>query len=554
MSVATRLEPMTDPFIAMPRRRRPSWDVGARLGLLAGLAVGCASSGWVGEADSEVAEVLAKADRTALDERAEWIQQPLPLSPEAADQGQGELADPVGQPPETAPAPLHITLDSALTAAFSTAREYITAEESLYLSGLSLTGTRFGFGPQLDASVDTGWADSELGPGSSFAGADFRVSQLLRSGGTVSASADLSTGWTGGPGASRSWTTGADFSLTQPLARGAGQAVAFESLTQAERNILYATRDFELFRQDHAIAIIAQYFDLIRRKTQLANDESNYEQAVFDREKSEALRSVDRAQDEAVFLARRREVDAETQLLVGRTDLKFSLDAFRIRLGLPEASEITIGIEDPPFEPIRLDADSAVEVALHNRLDLLTSREQVEDSRRQLVIAKNRLLPDVDLSLGYGLGDTSRELGRLGPTDWNTNASLSVEVPLQRLPERNAYRSTMITYDRSLRSFELLLENTERDVRAALRELDRLEKQIELAGLQITQDDRAVVVTQIRYEAGEADNRDLLDARQSLINARNGLIQVQVSHYIGRLRLYRDLGLLFIDNDGSWRL
>ena len=548
---------MSVPSLAWPLRRRDSWFFGARLALLglwAALAVGCASSRWVEEADGDVAQVLAMADRTALDEREEWIQQPLPLPPDGAELGQGQPGEGMGQPADAAPAPLYITLDSALAAGFSTAREYITAQESLYLSGLSLTGTRFGFGPQLDASLDTGWADSELGAGSSFAGADFRVSQLLRSGGTVSASADLRSAWTGGPGASRSWTTGADFNLTQPLARGAGEAVAYESLTQAERDILYATREFELFRQDHAIALIAQYFDLIRRKTQLANDESNYAQAVFDREKSEALRSVDRAQDEAVFLARRREVDAETQLLVGRTDLTFSLDAFRIRLGLPEASEITIGIEDPPFEPIRLDADSAVEVALHNRLDLLTSREQVEDSRRQLLIAKNRLLPDVDLSLGYGLGDTSRELGRLGPTDWNSSASLSVEVPLQRLPERNAYRSTMISYDRALRDYELLLENTERDVRDSLRELDRLEKQIELAALQITQDDRAVVVTQIRYEAGEADNRDLLDARQSLINARNGLIQVQVSHYISRLRLYRDLGLLFIENDGSWRL
>jgi outer membrane protein TolC len=515
--------------------------------------VGCSSTPWVDEADNQVANVLASAERTALEDRADWIKQPEAAVPEElAETDSGGAAQ--DKPAELGPQPLLISLESALLAAFSSAREYITAEENLYLSGLSLTGTRFGFGPQLDSSLNTGWADSENGSGSSSAGADFRISQLLRTGGTVSASADFGTNWNGSPGASRSWTTGVDFSLTQPLARGAGEAVAYESLTQAERSILYATRDFELFRQDHAIGIIAQYFDLIRDKTQLSNDERNFDQAVFDREKSEALRSVDRAKDEDVFLARRREVDAETRLLVARTDFDFSLDAFRIRLGLPEASAITIGEEYPPFETVALDAESAVEVALHNRLDLQTSREQVEDTRRQLRIAKNRLLPDVDLAVGYGRGDTSRELGRLGPTEWNSSAALRVEIPLQRLPERNAYRSTMISNDRAQRNFELLLENTERDVRNSLRELSRLEKQIALAGLQITQDDRAVVVTQIRYEAGEADNRDLLDARQSLINARNGLIQVQVSHYIGRLRLYRDLGLLFIEHDGSWRL
>lgn len=514
-------------------------------GALLWVLAGCAPERYVEQADGEVADVLASARRSTLDGRAEWIQQPE-QAPTTTVAGPAEGEEPLES--------VHITLESAVQAAFSTAREFITQEESLYLAGLGLTSTRFNFGPQLAASVSAVWADAELGDASTSVGSNFSVSQKLRSGGTLSASGGLGTDWTGGTGAARSWSGDADFSLSQPLARGAGEAVAYEALTQAERDILYSMREFELFRQDHAISIISQYFDLIRRKTQLANDQRSYEDAVFDREKSDALLSVDRTSQEAVFLAKRREIDTENQLLIGRTDFEFAVDAFRIRLGLPEASSITIGDEQPPFEPIRLDADSAVQVALHNRLDLLNSREQVEDSRRNLAIARNNLLPDVDLTLGYGLGDTTSELGRIGPADWDTSAALSVEVPIQRLSERNSYRSALISHDRVQRNFDLSLQNTERDVRDSLRELDRLEQQIELAQLQIKQDDRAVVVTEIRYESGEVDNRALLEARQSLIDARNALIQVQVNHYIGRLRLYRDLGLLFIETDGTWRI
>jgi len=62
-----------------------------------------------------------------------------------------------------------------------------------------------------------------------------------------------------------------------------------------------------------------------------------------------------------------------------------------------------------------------------------------------------------------------------------------------------------------------------------------------------------VAVFQIRYEAGELENRDLFDARQQLVDARNALINLKADHFIRSLRLLRDLGLLFVDENGMWR-
>lgn len=126
-------------------------------------------------------------------------------------------------------------------------------------------------------------------------------------------------------------------------------------------------------------------------------------------------------------------------------------------------------------------------------------------------------------------------------------------VPLDRKSERNTYRSAMISLDRAMRDHELLLDNVERDVRDQLRELLRVEQDIDLQRQQIEQDRRAVAISEIRVEAGEADNRELIDARQSLIDAQNQLIDLKASHFIARLRLLRNLGILFIDEDGMWR-
>lgn len=533
------------------------------------LLLAACSPGWyAADADAEVGAVLAEADSRALAGREAWIEQPAARvesaePPEGEDATAESGADAGAAADATAasqgPPLLELTLQSALKAGFSSAREYQSRSEALYLAGLGLTLTRFGFGPQLDATVSYLWGNSETAPGTHAIATDLSVSQRLATGGTFAVGTGLSTSRVGGPhGADpdngRDWSSDLDFSLSQPLLRGSGYAAAWEALTQAERSILYSVREFELFRQDHAISIVAEYFGLISQRTQLANTRQAYEVAVYDRKSSEAKRQVDRVTEADLIQTRRREVTARNDLLEAETDYQFSLDAFRIRLGLAEAQEIRLGDEQPPFEAVRLDSDSAVAVALNNRLDLVTARQRMEDSGRQIAIARDGLLPDVDLDLGYGLGRSAGSFGgATAPDEWRASAGLRVDLPLQRLPERNAYRAALIDNDQAVRDYELTLQNTERDVRDSLRNLDQLEEQIALAEQQIRESERAVALTQIRFESGDSDARDLLESRQTLVDAQNALIQFQVSHFVARLRLYRDLGLLFIDQDGNWR-
>jgi hypothetical protein len=49
-----------------------------------------------------------------------------------------------------------------------------------------------------------------------------------------------------------------NFDAIQPLLRGGGEAVALESLTQAERNLLYAIRNFARFRKELYVEIASQ--------------------------------------------------------------------------------------------------------------------------------------------------------------------------------------------------------------------------------------------------------------------------------------------------------
>jgi len=547
-----------DPTAAAPRGRfvrglaRP---VCAALG--AGLLCACfAPAGYVASADDEVGGILDARFDEVLGGREQAVRRPEPLPPETELADQDATGEMDGQV-EGAGELIELDLQAALARAVVAGREFINQQELVYLQALGLTLTRYSFGPVLDSTVSLLWSDTETTASMTTLSSSFGISEILPTGGTLDFSlfgSGLATGGSPAPGTSDPlYSSDARLSFSQPLLRGAGYEVSHESLTQAERDLIYAVRDFELFREDFTIAIANDFFDLVSQKQRLANFEQNHRDALFDKNKADALRQVDRNQDEDVFRARRQLVNAESELLRARTNYKVAVDSFKIRIGLPADARVEILVEEPPFQPVRLDADSAVEVSLHNRLDVATDADGLDDARRGLRIARDGLRADLDLVLGIGgSGSGGSGVGSASPNTLDSTASLVLSLPVDRKSERNRYRSAMISLDRALRDHDLLLDNVERDVRDQLRVLRTAEQDIELQRQQIEQDQRAVAISKIRVEAGEADNRELIDARRSLIDAQNRLIDLKAGHFIARLRLLRNLGILFIDADGMW--
>ncbi|MHC4845031.1 MAG: TolC family protein [Planctomycetota bacterium] len=527
-------------------------------GLSAALLAGCfGPAGYAASADEEVGGILGERFEEVLGGREADVRRPKALPPESED-GKTDVLSDLEEEVEGTGELIQLDLRAALAMAVTSGREFINQQELVYLDALGLTLTRYSFGPIMDSTISLLWSDTEKTASMTTLTGGFGISDVLPTGGTIDFSLTGSGTDTGGspaPGVSDPlYSSDVRLTFTQPLLRGAGYEVSHESLTQGERDLVYTVRSFELFREDFTIGIANDFFDLVSQKQRLANFEQNYKDALFDMNKADALRQVDRNQDEDVFRARRQLVNAESDLLAAQTNYKVAVDSFKIRLGLSADARVEILDEEPPFQPVRLDADSAVEVALHNRLDVKTDADRLEDSRRGLRIARDGLRSDLDLVLGFGeSGSGGSGVGSASPDTWDSTASLVYSLPVDRKSERNAYRSAMISLDRSMRDHQLLLDNVERDVRDQLRELRRNEQDIELQRQQIEQEQRAVAISEIRVESGEADNRELIDARQSLISAENQLIDLKARHFIARLRLLRNLGILFIDEDGMWR-
>ncbi len=525
-----------------PRPRLPALQ-GLALGALSCAALaGCAPERYTRSADREVGQILHTSTERTLGARESTVEHPKPA---AAAPGAAPAAPRVELQPVRV-----LRLSEALATAVESNRDLVARKEALYLTALSLTGTRYAYSPRVTAALSYLFAGANDAPEAHTLGLDASVAQLLPWGG--SASIDASSGFNGGSTNSFGSTLG--IHLTQPLLRGAGHEVAWEALAQAERSLVYAIRDFELFREGFAIDVASRFYDLVQQKQSLENQRRNLESFVFGRKQAEALFSVGRVPELEVLRAKRSELTSQNSLIEAEEGLKLSLDRFRIFLGLPETQPVDVQDEEPAFVEVDYDVSSAIEVALANRLDWLNRQEELEDARRGERIAQNGLLPDLALDLGYTLASTGEpSFTQQGFGAHSYSAGLSLKLPLQQVEERNAFRSAQLALASATRSVAEFKDNLIVSVQSTFRELARRKQSLEIQTELIADQKRNVKIAQLLFDQGNNSNRDVVEAQQSLLDAQNALIREKVSYEIARLGLLKDLGILFIDEKGMWK-
>jgi hypothetical protein len=153
-----------------------------------------------------------------------------------------------------------LTLDQAAELAVFNSREYQDQREALYLAALPVTLERFSFTSQLfgaqEAVRDYAGQAAVGGPSNNWSlnnGAG--VSKVLPTGALLLLNFSNQTVFDFLNPKSTISSTSINFSAVQPLLQGGGQAVALESLTQAERNLLYQIRTYARFRKQLYVEI-----------------------------------------------------------------------------------------------------------------------------------------------------------------------------------------------------------------------------------------------------------------------------------------------------------
>lgn len=456
--------------------------------------------------------------------------------------------------------PMRLDLLGALRQAQQTGREFITAEEEYILSAISLLIERHLWDPRFFADVTT--QVSAFNPSSGTATTalevigELRATQRLPYGGEVEAryvyalTEQLRDVSTDSPTSAQQLVLRADI----PLLRGAGDA-ARENLIQSERNLVYAARTFEDFRRAYLVQIAQDYFDLVEQAQQIKNQEDILVMLRGLEERTRALVRAGRLAEFQTNIAASDVVANMTRLASAREQYLLAVDRFKVRLGLPidtnlEILPIDLGLPDPD-----VTVAQATTLALDYRLDLQTERDQLDDALRGVNVAKNNLLPTLDLfgsaDLNTGQRNSSNNPFDSRESDQSAVGGVTFGLPLDREIERLRLRQATINAERAKRNYDEFRDNVIVEVRSRVRELDRTRFDLDLAQQAVYINERRATEQEIKKD--EVTPQQVVETARSLLESLNGRdraatrLRTAVLQYLlstGQLRVQRDGTLL----------
>lgn len=495
--------------------------------------------------------------------------------------------------------PIYLTLEDALKIAAAENREFRTKKEELYRTALALDLEAHNFRTTFSGLMSSSVTTSQSEGGDRTTGNDNRIKlggqKNFKNGTELTSNVAVDLAKMLSAEKESAWGIVADASITIPLLRGSGRFVVEEPLLQAERNLVYALREFEQYKRSFIVQISTSYFNVLLAGKQLRNQDENYKRAVASTRRSRRLADAGRLQEYEFDQSYQNELDARNSWVAAYSNYDSVLESFRISLGLPPEVKVfpleseliklhtyaesfasgnidnyeatgavdwdKIELKKPDNKnmgPKELDEATALEVAFNNRPDLQTARDRIDDSERKLKIAADSLRAEITIggsasmgeSRSYGSADKGN--GDFKPKYGTYRALLNIDLPLNRTSERNTYRNAFFAYDASVRKYQETEDNLKKEVFNIVRSMRETRETLSIQFMALNLANRRVESMDILMQAGRVDMTDVLGAQQSLLAAQNSLYKAIVNYRIKELELQYKLGVLDVTSAGTW--
>jgi outer membrane protein len=198
----------------------------------------------------------------------------------------------------------------------------------------------------------------------------------------------------------------------------------------------------------------------------------------------------------------------------------------------------------PSAGPMPVDIDAAVTSALENRTDMVAARKSLERNDMSLRLARNQLLPQVDLTAGYGAagaGGTqlirdpsfggpvvgtipggysdalSEVFGRDYPT-WSVGLQLSYAIPNRS--QKASAAAAQINRDQALASYRRLELQVAQEVRTAARGVESGFRSVTAATASRVLFEQRLDAEEKKFAAGMSTNFLVTQAQRDLATAQ----------------------------------
>jgi outer membrane protein TolC len=367
--------------------------------------------------------------------------------------------------------------------------------------------------------------------------------------------------------------------ITQPLLRNFGFKVARREILVAQNNLDISRSQLRTTLQDTLYQVQEAYWNLVyaveshkvsRQSLQLARDllaKSRKEVEVG------VLAPLEVLNAEAVVAQR------EADILQAEALIKRSEDVLNSLVNLPAdetgGARRIVPADKPALTRHEVSLEAALSEALARRPDLEAARKTIATSEINFSVARNQVLPGLDLQLSYwspGISgdrikyldnnpfsgvvigkekgkslDSLRDAMKLLYNNWTVGLTLS--VPLSNILTRSQYAQARLELGRS----EAQLKAQERQVRLevadAVRSLETDAKRVEAYRISRELAERRLDAEEKKLRVGLTTNYFVLQYQEELANARSMEIKSLIDYNLSWARYERAVGAS-LDNHG----
>ena len=226
------------------------------------------------------------------------------------------------------------------------------------------------------------------------------------------------------------------------------------------------------------------------------------------------------AQVQNVILAEKAIKDAEDQL--------------KLIINIPDGEKIwartILPADAPPFEVVQVDADASIQEALEKRPEYAAAKLTLQNTDINLRVARNQLLPSLQLQGSLGLNglkdDLGGDYGRLTSGDFTSwSAALVLSYPLGNRSARSAFVQARLTDDQARVSLLNLKRQIISQVREGVRRIEADVRRVEATRAARVLAEEQLRVERKRLEAGVTTTFNVLSFQRDLAAAQASEIQ-----------------------------
>ena len=440
-------------------------------------------------------------------------------------------------PPRPAAAQAVLSLADAVQEALARSDRAVTAREHVDQADLSIRLARSGFAPKLSSNLFGSFGQTDIGNQSY----GLAFSQRFITGTEVRANLGAMTSQNQ---LGNFYSTDTTFLVSQPLLRGFGRAAARQELVTAESRVADAGRQQLLAEQQLAIDVATAYYRIITQQQLVGTAEKTLERARQLLDASSAKLAAGKVSRLDLLRAQQLVSEAELALTDVRTGVEDAKDQLRLLLNRGREYDFAVASEIP-IVPESVTEEEAVTVALQRRPDLQTAKQGVLEAERAVALARNQLLPQVDLNLAFTRRETANGLwSSFGLDKFQFATFTSLAMPFDRTAQSVAYETAALGLSQRTRDRTALEMRISQEARRSVRNYARLMRSLELADSSLTFATQEAELATLRYQRGLSNNLDVVNAENNLLATRGRNLALVADLAVARFQLRATLGLL----------